>query len=172
MSDEDKKANGANPDDASPESGSAPQFNILAQYIKDLSFESPNSPRSLQGPGDEPNLSLDIGVDGKKLSDDVYEIVLKFNALAKNKEGVIYSMELLYGGLFRLQDIPEQAVHPVMFIDCPTLLFPFLRRMVADLSREGGFPPIYLDPIDFAAMYRNNMQAAAKKAQQEPASST
>jgi preprotein translocase subunit SecB len=92
----------------------------------------------------------------------MYEVALKLEATAKTDEGVLYNLELVYAGGFRLQDLPEKAIKPVLFIECPALLFPFARRIVADLSREGGFPPLLLDPIDFAALFRQ--QAAENQA--------
>ena len=136
------------------------QLNVLGQFIKDLSFESPNSPNSLQGPGGNPKLEVNVNVQGRKHADDVYEVGLQFEAQAKNDEGVIYNIELVYAGLFRLTNIPENLLQPVLFIDCPAVLFPFLRRLVGDLTREGGFPPLFLDPIDFASLYQQNAAQA------------
>ncbi len=136
------------------------QFNVLAQFIKDLSFESPNTPESLRGPGEDPNLQVDVTVGADKVEDDVYEVVINFEADATNKAGAIYKLELVYGGLFRLSNMPDHIRHPVLFVNCPTLLFPFLRRIVADLTREGGFPPLMLDPIDFAGLYQQNLEQA------------
>ncbi len=136
------------------------QFNVLAQFIKDLSFESPNTPESLRGPGEDPNLQVDVTVGADKVEDDVYEVVINFEADATNKAGAIYKLELVYGGLFRLANMPDHIRHPVLFVNCPTLLFPFLRRIVADLTREGGFPPLMLDPIDFAGLYQQNLDKA------------
>ncbi|MCP4936906.1 MAG: protein-export chaperone SecB [bacterium] len=136
------------------------RFNVLAQFIKDLSFESPNTPASLRGPGDDPNLQVDVTVAADKIEDGVYEVVINFVADAVNKAGAIYKLELVYGGLFRLHNMPDHIKHPVLFVNCPTLLFPFLRRIVADLTREGGFPPLMLDPIDFASLYKQNLDKA------------
>ncbi|MCF6197827.1 MAG: protein-export chaperone SecB [Hyphomicrobiaceae bacterium] len=136
------------------------QFNVLAQFIKDLSFESPNTPESLRGPGEDPNLQVDVTVGADKVEDDIYEVVINFEADATNKAGAIYKMEMVYGGLFRLANMPEHIRHPVLFVNCPTLLFPFLRRIIADLTREGGFPPLMLDPIDFAGLYQQNLDKA------------
>ena len=152
-----------------PEQLRGAQLNVLGQFIKDLSFESPNAPASLQGPGDNPKLEVNVNVQGRKQADDVFEVGLHFEAQAKNDSGVIYNIEILYAGLFRLTNIPENLLQPVLFIDCPAVLFPFLRRLVGDLTREGGFPPLFLDPIDFAALYQQNAvqaqsQAAAAKA--------
>ena len=136
------------------------QFNVLAQFIKDLSFESPNTPESLRGPGEDPNLQVNVTVGADKIEDDIYEVVINFDADATNKAGAIYKLEMVYGGLFHLANMPEHIRHPVLFVNCPTLLFPFLRRIIADLTREGGFPPLMLDPIDFASLYQQNLDQA------------
>lgn len=152
-------------DGAPQQDGQGAQLGVLTQFIKDLSFESPNAPVSLQSPGDNPNLQININVQAKKRSEDAYEVTIQFEAQAKNDGGVIYNIELAYSGVFRLTNIPENILQPVLFVDCPALLFPFLRRLVADLTREGGFPPLALDPIDFAQLYRQN----AERAKAEPA---
>ena len=154
--DQESNGNGA-VDSASVEQA---QFNVLAQFIKDLSFESPNTPDSLRGPGEDPNLQVNVTVAADKIEGEVYEVVINFDADATNKAGAIYKLELVYGGLFRLANMPDHIRHPVLFVNCPTLLFPFLRRIVADLTREGGFPPLMLDPIDFAALYKQNLEQA------------
>jgi len=136
----------------------AAQLNVLAQYIKDLSFESPNAPGTLQAPGENPSLEVNVNVQARKQGDDIYETSLHFEAKAANPENVIYNIELVYAGLFRLTNIPENMLQPVLFVDCPSMLFPFMRRLVADLTREGGYPPLYLDPIDFPALYRQNAE--------------
>lgn len=134
-----------------------PQINVLGQYVKDLSFENPGAPQNLRGPGNNPNIQINFDVKASQLGEDTFEVTLSLEAKAKNDEGILYNLELVYGGGFRLKDLPQQALHPVMFIECPALMFPFIRRMVADLTREGGFPPLLLDPIDFAALYRQRV---------------
>ena len=98
------------------------QFNVLAQFIKDLSFESPNTPESLRGPGEDPNLQVNVTVGAEKVEGDVYEVVINFDADATNKAGAIYKLEMVYGGLFRLTNMPDHIRHPVLFVNCPTLL--------------------------------------------------
>lgn len=153
-----------------PDQQEGAQLNVLAQYIKDLSFESPNTPASLKGPGENPNLKVNVNVNASKKEDDIYEAAISFSAEATNDTGSIYVMEAVYAGLFRLKGIPEQALHPVLFINCPNLLFPYLRRLVSDLTREGGFPPLALDPIDFATLYKQKLeQMKAEKENGAPA---
>lgn len=141
-----------------------PQVNILAQFIRDLSFENPNIGKLLDGPGENPNLKVEVNVNAERLRPELYQSAIDFRAHATNKDGTIYIMECVYGGLFRLQNVPEQAVEPFLLINCPILLFPFLRRVVADITREGGFPPLMLDPIDFAALYMRRQQELAAMA--------
>ncbi|MFY9643438.1 MAG: protein-export chaperone SecB [Rhodomicrobium sp.] len=135
-----------------------PQVNVLGQYIKDLSFESPDTHRFFQGPGKNPNLQLNFNVQVEKLREDAYEVALSLEGEAKSDEGVLYNIELVYAGAFLLKNLPQEAIHPLLFIECPALLFPFARRIVADLSREGGFPPLLLDPIDFGGLYRRRVE--------------
>lgn len=156
--------NGGNAKPAAAASGAAPQqpaqaqparqLSVLAQFVKDLSFESPNAPKSLQGPGENPKLQVNVNVHAIGQGDDMYEVDLNFEANASSDSGVIYNIELVYAGLFRLTGLPQEMLQPVLFIDCPTILFPFLRRIVSDLTQEGAFPPLYLDPIDFTSLYR------------------
>jgi preprotein translocase subunit SecB len=133
------------------------QLSVLAQYVKDLSFESPGAPQTLQGPGQNPQLKIGVNVNAGPRGDDAYEVALHIEAHAKSDAGVIYNVELVYGGLFRLRNIPEHLLQPVLFVDCPTILFPFVRRALADVVRDGGFPPLMLDPIDFARLYTQNL---------------
>jgi preprotein translocase subunit SecB len=143
-----------------------PQLTVLAQYVKDLSFESPTAPHSLQGPGPNPQLKVGVNVNVGSRGDDAYEVALQLEVHASSDEGVIYNVELLYGGLFRVRGVPQNLLQPVLFVDCPTILFPFLRRVLADVIRDGGFPPLMLDPIDFGRLYAQNLaqsqQAVAK----------
>lgn len=143
------------------------QAQVAAQYIKDFSFENPNVERLLNGPGENPNLQLEVNVNAKKVGDDLYESTINLNAHASNKLGTIYQMELDYAGMFRITNIPDEALEPFLLINCPNLIFPFVRRIVADISREGGFPPLLLDPIDFAALFVQRKQAEAEKDQSE-----
>jgi len=133
---------------------------MLALYIKDLSFESPTAPQSLQGPGQNPQLRVSVNVNAGPRGEDAYEVALQLEVHASSDQGVIYNVELLYGGLFRLRGVPENMLQPVLFVDCPTILFPFVRRVLADVIRDGGFPPLLLDPIDFPRLYARNLAQA------------
>ena len=149
---------GDTPTNPGPDNAQAPQVNVVGQYIKDLSFECPDATRFFRGPGKNPNLQINFNVQVRNLQQDAYEVALSLEGEAKSDEGVLYNIELIYAGAFVLRNLPQEAIQPVLFIECPALLFPFVRRLVADLSREGGFPPLLLDPIDFAGLYRRRSE--------------
>ncbi|MGH6833364.1 MAG: protein-export chaperone SecB [Methyloceanibacter sp.] len=142
---------------AGSKAATQPQLTVLAQYIKDLSFESPTAPQSLQGPGQNPQLKVGVNVNAGPRGEDSYEVALQLEVHARSDQGVIYNVELVYGGLFRLKGVTQNLLQPVLFVDCPTILFPFLRRVLADVIRDGGFPPLMLDPIDFGRLYAQNL---------------
>ena len=137
---------------------------VVGQYIKDLSFENPNVEKLIDGPGENPNLKLEVNVNAKRVGTDLYESAIDFKAVATNKLGTIYDLECVYAGLFRIQNLPEEALEPFLLINCPSILFPFLRRLVADITREGGFPPLLLDPIDFSSLFVRRQQEMAGQA--------
>jgi preprotein translocase subunit SecB len=153
-------------DEAANAAQQPPQVNVLGQYIKDLSFESPEASRFLRGPGKNPNLQLNFNVQVRNLSQDAFEVALALEGEAKSDDGVLYQIELIYAGAFLLRNLPQEAIQPILYVECPALLFPFARRLVADLTREGGFPPLFLDPIDFGSLYRRR---AAQLAEQQAA---
>jgi len=139
------------------------QAQVVGQFIRDLSFENPNVHKLIDGLSESPNLKLEVNVNAERMKQpDLYESNIHFTASATNKDGTIYILECVYGGIFRLQNVPEQALEPFLLINCPTILFPFLRRLVADVTREGGFPPLLLDPIDFASLFMRRQQELAK----------
>lgn len=140
-------------------------ININAQYVKDFSFENPNAPKSLMeaAQGQAPNVDVNLNVEATKLSEDSYEVVLKVNAQAKQKEDVAFIVDLSYAAIMTIQGIPEDQIQPVLMIEGPRLIFPFARQVVADATREGGFPPLLINPIDFVSMYQQNMQAAKEQ---------
>ncbi len=146
-----------------------PQIRVIAQYIKDLSFECPNVPKLLDGPGEAPNLRVEVNVNADRVSGSTYESTINFRAEAANKQGTIYDLELAYAGMFQVEGLPEAALEPFLLIDCPALLFPFARRLIADLTREGGFPPLLLDPINFANLFAKRLQERSAQAQAKPA---
>jgi preprotein translocase subunit SecB len=136
----------------------AVQAQVVAQFIKDLSFENPNVEKLLSGPGENPNMKLEVNVNARRMNEDLYESAIDFTAHATNQTGTIYQLEVVYAGIFQIKNIPEEALEPFLLINCPALLFPYLRRLASDLTREGGFPPLLLDPIDFASLYMRRKQ--------------
>jgi preprotein translocase subunit SecB len=135
------------------------QARVVGQFIKDLSFENPNVGKMLEGPGENPNLKIEVNVNAKQMGPNLYGSDIEFSAIASSKAGKIYEMELVYGGLFNIEQMPEEALEPFLLINCPALIFPFARRLIADITREGGFPPLLLDPIDFAQLYMSKRQS-------------
>lgn len=146
-------------DNSAPENGISAddepeiEARVVAQFVRDLSFESPNIESLINGPGDNPNLDLEVNVNARQIQEHLYESTIEFRASATNNVGVIYDIEVVYGGMFHVENMPQEALEGFLLVNCPAILFPFLRRIVADLTREGGFPPLFLDPIDFAALY-------------------
>ena len=135
-----------------------PQLAILAQYVKDLSFENPNAPQVFQSTA-QPQLDVNVNVGVSQPGDDVYEVSLKINATAKVDGATSFAVEVLYNGLFGLRNVPEEALQPFLLVEAPRILFPFVRRVVADVTRDGGFPPLLLEPIDFASLYMAQVNA-------------
>jgi preprotein translocase subunit SecB len=135
-----------------------PQVGILAQYVKDLSFENPNAPRSFQLTT-QPQIEINVNVQARRAGEDLYEVDLKIEASARTDEGVSFIVDLLYGGLFGLRNVPDEAIEPFCVVEAPRILFPFARRIIADATRDGGFPPLLLEPIDFAALYMAQRQS-------------
>jgi preprotein translocase subunit SecB len=141
----------------------APGLGVLGQYIKDFSFENPNAPQSLMmQPEQPPAVDVQINVNAKPMSETDYEVELKVDVKAEDKKAkrVLFNLELAYAGVFRLTNVPKESVQPLVLIECPRILFPFVRRIVADSISEGGFPPIMLQPVDFAALFRAKAEGA------------
>lgn len=153
-------APGPAPGAAIPE---GPSINTVAQYVKDMSFENPNAPRSLAPQDPAPAISVQVNVNARQLAETDFEVSLTLEGRAGDAPNVVFSFELTYCGIFRVRGVPAEQVHPVVMIEGPRLLFPFARQMVAEAVSNGGFPHFYLDPIDFAALYR---QRAAELAGQ------
>jgi preprotein translocase subunit SecB len=153
-----------------PEAGPAPQLNVLAQYTKDLSFENPNAPSSLQPQAQQPQINIQINVTANNLAEHEFEVTLSVEGKAETTGKVMFSFELAYAGVFRIVNVPQENLHPLVMIECPRLLFPFAREIIATAVRDGGFPPLMLDPVDFVGLYRQNMerQMAAQQGQVKP----
>ncbi|MBW8880414.1 MAG: protein-export chaperone SecB [Asticcacaulis sp.] len=147
---------------AQPQAPAVPNMQVLAQFIRDFSFENPRAPTSLRSEA-RPEVDLGVEMGARGRTDGLFEVDLKLTVKAETPEGPMFAIELVYGGLFQLGNIPEQMIEPTLLIECPRYLFPFARRIVADVSSDGGFvPPFFLDPIDFASLYmqqKANIQA-------------
>ena len=152
-----------NPEDAAPEGFGegaplGPSVATIAQYIKDLSAESPSAPQVFQWQ-DQPSLDVQFGLNADKVADDIHEIILKIEVAAKSENGTHFIVDLAYGGLFGFRNIPEDALAPFLLVEGPRMLFPFARQIVAEAVQNLGFPPLLLDPIDFGAAYMAQLEA-------------
>ena len=152
------------------ENANPPRINILTQYIRDLSFESPNAPGVLRGQTKAPNINIGVNVGANPIqgSDGDYDVRLTLNAKAGEGEEMMFAVELEYGGVFKLQNFPQEHLLPVLFIECPRLLFPFARQVMADITRNSGFPPLMIDPIDFAQLFQQRMAEERARQQVQP----
>ena len=151
--------NAENGNEATNGNGSVQQqtLNILAQYVKDLSFESPGAPLSLRPRDKAPGISINVNVNANPIAENDFDVVLTLTARAGEGKEVLFNAELVYGGVFRLEGFPQEHLLPLLFIECPRLLFPFARQIIAEATRNGGFPPLMIDPIDFAQMFQQCM---------------
>jgi preprotein translocase subunit SecB len=145
------------------ENNAPPQLNILAQYIKDFSFENPNSPNSLTTQDQQPAINIQINVTATAIAESDFEVALTIEGKAENDSLLLFGFELVYAGVFRILNVPQESLHPFIMIECPRLLFPFAREIVASAVRNGGFPPLMLDPVDFVGLYRQNMARQAEQ---------
>ncbi len=139
-------------------SSGAPEVGMISQYVKDLSFENPNAPAVYQWQG-QPQIEVQFNIGAQMLGEGVHEVDLKIEVGARSDGNVAFAVELLYAGLFALRNIPDEQLQPFLLAEAPRLLFPFARRIISDAIRDGGFPPLVLDPIDFGTLY---MQRAAQ----------
>ena len=138
----------------------APQVGLISQYVKDLSFENPNAPAVYQWQG-QPQIDVQFNIGSNQVGEDAYEVVLKIEAKASAADKIAFQVELDYAGLFALRNIPQDQLQPFLLAEAPRLLFPFARRVLADAVRDGGFPPLLLEPIDFGQLYMSQAEAAA-----------
>ena len=134
-----------------------PGIHVLGQYIKDLSFENPGAPRSLRPSDKTPKLDVNVNVNARPQKQGDFEIELKLEAKAVRGDETLFIAEVAYAGLFQIRNVPQEHVHALLLIECPRLLFPFARQILAEATRQGGFPPLMIDPVDFAALYRQRM---------------
>ncbi len=142
-----------------------PHIGVLAQYVKDLSFDNPNAPRSMAG-AQQPSINIQVNVDAAPINTGTaavtdFEVTLRLEGKAESEGMMLFSFELIFAGVFRIQNVPAESLQPVVLIECPRLLFPFAREIIATAVRNGGFAPLLLDPIDFVSLYRQRLAAAA-----------
>ncbi|RMF72883.1 MAG: protein-export chaperone SecB [Alphaproteobacteria bacterium] len=159
--------------EAAQQGQNAPQIALLAQFVKDLSFENPNAPQIYQMLAEAqqqqkgPTPSIQVSVNGRQVAQEAFECELKFNVMMKLDETTIFAVELIYAGLFGIRNLDQRLLEPFLLVQAPHLLFPFARRILADAVRDGGFAPLLLDPIDFNALYQQELQRRAQQSQGE-----
>tara|TARA_B100001121_G_scaffold75302_1_gene66829 strand:- start:398 stop:886 length:489 start_codon:yes stop_codon:yes gene_type:complete len=142
-----------------------PKMNILAQYVRDLSFENILAQKGVDGELN-PEIQVNVNIDAKKrTTDKQFDVIVKLrvDSKSKNTDNVLFVLELDYGGVFQIENIPDDQLHPYLLIECPRMLFPFLRRIVSDITRDGGFPPLNLENIDFLKLYRQEIERRKQK---------
>jgi len=138
----------------------SPAAGVISQYVKDLSFENPNAPAVYQIQG-QPSFDVQFNIGSATVADDVYEVLLKIDVRSEIEGQVMFVVDLTYAGLFGLRNVPAEQIEPFLLAEAPRILFPFARRVLSDAVRDGGFPPLMLEPIDFASLYLQNAQARA-----------
>lgn len=165
-----EESNGAKPAAATQTEAPKVNMRILAQYVRDLSFENVAAQKKLQGSNVQPDIQVQVSLDAnKRETENQYEVATKFKITSRNKEDeqVLFIAELDYVGIFVIEGVPQEQLHPFLLIECPRMIFPFARRVISDVTRDGGFPPLNLDNVDFLALYKQEIQRqAALKAQQ------
>jgi preprotein translocase subunit SecB len=144
-----------------------PSVNLVGQYIRDLSFESPGAPGTVMLGSGNPTFTVGISVGVKKQSDEIYAVEITLNAKADRENAVLFAVELVYGGVYRIRNVPEARLGELLMIECPRLIFPFARQVLASVTQQGGFPPLMMEPVDFAQVYLQNLrQLQAQQGQQ------
>ena len=141
-----------------------PKMNILAQYVRDLSFENILAQKGVDGELN-PEIQVNVNIDAKKrTTDKQFDVIIKLrvDSKSKNTNNILFVLELDYGGVFQIENVPDDQLHPYLLIECPRMLFPFLRRIVSDVTRDGGFPPLNLENIDFLKLYRQEVDRRKK----------
>ncbi len=149
------------------ENGAAPQvrMSVMAQFVRDMSFENVVAQKGVSGTDVQPDMQVAVSLDARKRQvEHQYEIVTKYKVTSKNKAtgDVLFLLEVDYGGVFHVEGVPDDQLHPFLLIECPRMLFPFVRRIISDVTRDGGFPPLNIDTVDFLALYRQEMARRAQ----------
>ncbi len=151
-----------------PEAAFLPAINVISQYIKDLSFENPNAPESMRGTGPHPTIKVEFNVSAKPVAEGDIEVELKIEARAQQEERLLFNIDLAYAGIFRVRNVQQEVLQPIILIECPRLLFPFARQIVSDVTQTGGFPPLLIDPVDFARLYQERFMPGPQQGQAQP----
>ncbi len=151
--------------DANAPQPTGPQIRILAQFMRDFSFENPRAPDSLRPSDQQPGMEMSVEMSARGRQDGLFEVDIKIGCTAKQGEAVSFQIELVYGGLFEIGNVPEVHLEPVLLIDCPRFLFPFARQIISDASTAGGFPPFMMEPLDFASIYQQRLAAQGETIQ-------
>ena len=144
-----------------------PRLQILTQYVRDLSFENIAAQKGVASEA-KPDVRVQVNIDAQQRAADHYEVALKLKVDSKVAETQVFILELDYAGLFLIQNVPQEQLHPLLMIECPRLIFPYLRRIVSDVTRDGGYPPLNLEQVDFLSLYRAEL--ARRQASQPPES--
>jgi preprotein translocase subunit SecB len=155
---------------AAPEAAPQVKMSVLAQFVRDLSFENVLAQKGFTGSEMQPDVQVAVSLDARKRAvEHQYEVVSKFRVSSKNKAtgDTLFLLELEYGGVFHVEGLSEEQLHPFLLIECPRLLFPFIRRIISDVTRDGGFPALNVDTVDFLALYRQELARRAQ-AQAKP----
>lgn len=145
-----------------PQEQARPQMQIQAQYVRDLSFENVAMQKRQKIEG-KPEIQVQVGLDARRLGDDQYEVIVKTKVDNKTAAETVFLLELEYAGQFKVTGVPENQLHPYLLVECPRMLFPFVRRVISDVTRDGGFPPLNVDTIDFLQLYRQDMERRQKQ---------
>lgn len=155
-----------------PQPAGQPRMQILAQFIRDLSFENAVAQKGAPQGEVQPEITVQVSLDARKRgSDTQFEVITKYRVTSTNKGdgATLFLAELDYGGVFQIEGVPQDQLHPFLMIECPRMLFPYVRRIISDMTRDGGFPAFNMDPVDFVALYRQELARRAQTAQAAPA---
>jgi len=157
---------------AAPEGPPQVKMSVLAQFVRDMSFENMVAQKGLTGGEVQPDIQVAVSLDARKRpTEHQFEVITKFRVTSKNKKNddTLFLLELEYGGIFHVEGVPDEQLHPFLLIECPRLLFPFVRRIISDVTRDGGFPPLNVDTVDFLALYRQELARRAAEKEQPAA---
>lgn len=158
---------------AAPQAAPQVKMQVLAQYARDVSFENAVAQKGTQGGEVQPEIQVAVSLDARKRpTENQYEVITKYKVTSMNKatNETLFLMELDYAGVFHVENVPDEQLHPFLLIECPRILFPFARRIISDMTRDGGFPPLNIDTVDFVSLYRQELarRAQAQQAQETP----